>query len=310
MEIRHYQPGDETVQAEIFNTAASPFKAFKPASVDEIRRRYQSVDPDPTTKFYAVKDGRVVGYAAFNPNGRISFPWCLPDATEARELLLSALFDTMRDRGFTEAWAAYRADWREVIDEFKSHGFTPTREMINYVAEVQSLPSATVPTKFRISAVRPDDLARLPGAVRAIFASDDPDALARFFWENLYFESSALFGLTDATTQSVRGLGLTVTNTVFADPTKLDSSMPCFRLGAFGTESERHKRVNGMVSVLFETESEGEVILAEARRRLEASACANAAAQAPSDQPDLCRFYDRWFRRQGSFPILSRGLTS
>ncbi len=33
-----------------------------------------------------------------------------------------------------------------------------------------------------------------------------------------------------------------------------------------------------------------------------------AATQASSDQPDLVAFYDQFFRRQGSFPILSRSL--
>ena len=33
------------------------------------------------------------------------------------------------------------------------------------------------------------------------------------------------------------------------------------------------------------------------------------AAQAPSDAPIICTWYDRFFTRQGSFPILTRSLS-
>ena len=97
-------------------------------------------------------------------------------------------------------------------------------------------------------------------------------------------------------------------NRGFADPTKLDSAMPCFRLGALGTERERHKRVNGMFSCVFEAESAGEILLAEGARRLRQAGLTHMAAQAASDAPEICAFYDRYFDRQGEFPILSRPL--
>jgi hypothetical protein len=86
--------------------------------------------------------------------------------------------------------------------------------------------------------------------------------------------------------------------------------MPCFRLGAFGTERERHKRVNGLFSCAFADESEGELLLsAPDWRRARKAGLAHVAAQAPSDAIALCAFYDRIFQRQGAFPILSRILT-
>jgi hypothetical protein len=86
--------------------------------------------------------------------------------------------------------------------------------------------------------------------------------------------------------------------------------MPCFRLGAFGTERERHKRVSGLFSCVFADEAEGELLLASAlgshagRSRL-----THIAAQVPSDAVSLCAWYDRVFQRQGSFPIWSRSLS-
>src|SRR5690348_6161265 len=115
MEIRNYQPGDERAQAEVYNAAAAALPGFKPARAEEIARRYRGSDPDPGSKLYAVADGRVVGYATFNPSGRISFPWCLPGSDSARGPLLEAVLATMARRGMTRAWTTYRADWTEVL---------------------------------------------------------------------------------------------------------------------------------------------------------------------------------------------------
>ena len=97
----------------------------------------------------------------------------------------------------------------------------------------------------------------------------------------------------------------------FADPTKIDPAMPCFRLGAFGTERERHKRVTGLFSCVFADKADGEVLLAAALwSQAGRSGLTHIAAQAPSDAASLCSWYDRFFQRQGSFPILSRQLSS
>ena len=88
--------------------------------------------------------------------------------------------------------------------------------------------------------------------------------------------------------------------------TKIDPAMPCFRLGALGTELQRHKRVNGLFPCIFATEPAGEILLGEAVRRLESAGLTYIAAQTPSNEPGLVAFYDRYLRRQGSFPILGR----
>ena len=105
------------------------------------------------------------------------------------------------------------------------------------------------------------------------------------------------------------GASLLVTSDRFADPSKIDAAMPCFRLGAFGTERERHKRINGLFSCVFLDEAEGELLLsAPDWSRARQAGLTHVAAQAPSDSPALCAFYDRHFQRQGAFPILARHL--
>ncbi len=102
-----------------------------------------------------------------------------------------------------------------------------------------------------------------------------------------------------------------VVDLAFADPTKIDAAMPCFRLGAFGTERERHKRVNGLFSCVFADESEADSLLTAALSLAAGPMrLTHLAAQAPSDAVALCAWYDRTFQRQGAFPIMARSSAS
>ena len=87
MSIRSYQMGDEDAQSEIYNAVAGSLPGFKPSTAAEIARRYQGADPDPESRYFAVENGAVVGYAAFGSNGRISYPWCLPEAARLSRAL-------------------------------------------------------------------------------------------------------------------------------------------------------------------------------------------------------------------------------
>jgi L-amino acid N-acyltransferase YncA len=306
MQIRHYHPGDEHAQAEIFNAAAGSLPKFKPATAEEIARRYRTTDADPKTKFYAVENGQIIGYAVYSANGRISFPWHRSGAEHSREPLLTAVLAALTQRGVHEAWAAYRADWRPVQAFLLEYGFRQTHEMINFVAELAGLSHEAPPPGTRIAPVDAAELVRAWELGETIFAGEDHGRLTKFFLDNPYFDPTALFALKHE--NDTLGIGLAIVNPQYADPTKLDAAMPCFRLGAMGTETERHKRVNGMFSCVFDVETTGEALLAEAIRRFEAASLTHAAAQCRSDQPALRQFYESRFQRQGSFPILAREL--
>ncbi len=308
MHIRHYQPGDEQVQAELFNQATRSLPAYKPATAEDIAKRYRSPGADPTMRFYAIENSKVIGYIVFHPNGRISYPWCWPDALAARLPLLDAALGAMKERGMREAWACYRADWTEPLGFLEEHGFELKREMVNYVAELSRLPALAASKAFTVGPFDRDAVRRLPLLAGNLFEPEDGAALETFLLHNDYFRPDAGFVVKDAS-GATRGAALAIVDGRFADPTKIDPAMPCFRLGAFGTESERHKRVNGLFSCVFEDEAAGEALLAEAVRRFQSSNLLHAAAQAPSDQPRLIAFYDRFFQRQGAFPILATSLT-
>lgn len=308
MLIRNYQPGDEADQAAIYNAAAGALPAFKPATAAEIARRYRTTDPDPGTKFYAVADGRVVGYATFSPTGRISFPWCLPGAESAQPALLDAVLDALRLREARAAWAAYRSDWEPVHDRLHLYGFTHLRDMINYVAELGRLPRTQLPQDRDIG---PLERLELTGALR--MASNvlpgepiaEPD---RFFWESPYLAPEGLLAIRERGTGRLLGAAVIVINPGYADPTQINAAMPCFRLGTWGTETQRHKRVNGLVSCVFNDDQTGEWLLSEAARRLETAGLTHAAAQAASDDEKTRALYGHFMAQQGSFPMLARAL--
>jgi hypothetical protein len=313
MSIRTYQAGDEHAQVQIYNLVASSLPAFKPATIDEISRRNLAADADPTARFYATVDGEVVGYAVFNPNGRVSYPWCLPGAHAFREPLLERILDEMRLRRLPEAWAAYRADWTEILEFFQGQSFDKKRVVINYVTGLAQLPSPQeLPSNRTIEPLKRDDLSRLPALAPPLFSGMEIAALRSFYWNNeIYNFPDSLFALKEKSTGELRAVYVLVTQDCFADPTKIDSAMPCFRLGAFGTEGQRHKRVNGLFSCAFVEEAEGELVLSStALSRAIPPGLTHLAAQAPSDDSALCDFYDRFFRRQGTFPILARRLAS
>ena len=98
----------------------------------------------------------------------------------------------------------------------------------------------------------------------------------------------------------------------YADIANIDSNMPCYRMGAFGTEGLSAKRVNGLFSFLaapnnnfFSLASD---LFSHAANLLDEAELGYMTAQAPSDAPWLVSFYERHFKLQGSFPEYHRRL--
>ncbi len=165
----------------------------------------------------------------------------------------------MPKRGLAEAWAAYRGDWFPVLDFLREHNFIEKRTMINYAAELSRLPTPErLPSNRLIEPLKQEDLPQLIALEPRLFADVDGKDLERFYWNNPFYDfPESLFALKDRATGKVLGAFLLVVSERFADPTKIDAAMPCFRLGAFGTERERHKRVSGLFSCVFADRGRG-----------------------------------------------------
>src|SRR5262249_39818205 len=140
-----------------------------------------------------------------------------------------------------------------------------------------------------------------------------PAALEQHLFENPYFTPDAVYVLRGRTEETPLAAAVLVTNPTYADPRGLYAAMPCFRLGAFGTETMTTKRINVVFSFLAPNTPNigvlGLDLLSHVAYRLQDTDDVSfVAAQVPSDAPHLLGVYQRTFRHQASFPVYEREL--
>ena len=312
MTIRTFTAGDDAAQVSIYNEAAAGLPKFKPVTLDELRRRLRDPAFDPATHLFAVDGGRPVGYCTFHANGRVSFPWCRKGREQHAGPLLDAALQAMRARGMATACAAYRADWPAQCEFFQTHGFSQAREMVNFIMELTDMPTPSARAATSIEPMTPADAPAVLALAPAAFRVRDAAALERHLLHNPYFPPTAVHVFRSRNAGAPVGLSVLVENAAYADPHALDSAMPCFRLGAVGTEGMQVKRVNGLFGyAAADGRDHGAIaldLLGHAALRLQETEASALAAQAPSDAPHLLRFYKQYFRRQGGFPVFERAL--
>jgi hypothetical protein len=311
--FRNFQPGDEAHQVRIFNASACALPKFKPATVLEVSRRVRNRDFQPDSTLFVEKAGDAVGYCKFLPDGRISFPWTLPGHEDAAGPLFDAALRAMTERGLTTAYAAYRKDWTAITEFLKDHGFAEKRHMVNFLADFENMPTASHRFGNSITPLQVGDLPAILALAPEILRLHGVADLERHCFHNPHIRPDEFFVLRSQIDSRPLGVGVLVTDATYADPEKIDADMPCFRLGAFGTEGMTHKRVRGMFSFLAKQDkslfSIGFDLFSHASCRLcENDDTITFAAQAPSDAPMVMSFYERSFRRQGSFPVYERTL--
>jgi hypothetical protein len=310
--IRVFQAGDDAAQVSIYNEAAASLSGFKPATLDEVRRRARDPAFDPRARFLALVDDRPVGYANFQVNGRVSFPWCRPGHEFVAEQLLDHVLETMRARAMPRAWVAYRADWKAQLDFLQGRGFRPHREMINFMLDLADMPTPTSRPNNGVEPLRPEDVPTVLRLGAGVVGTATVAALEKHLLHNPYFNAASVFAVRGRSDSAPIAVGLVVANAAYANPAIIDASMPCFRLGAFGTEGLTTKRVNGLFSFVCSAGPDvnrlGLDLMAHAALRLQKTDVQTFAAQVPSDADHLLRFYNQYLRRQGSFPVLQREL--
>jgi len=309
--IRPYQRGDEDAQVAIYNAAAGALPRFKPATLIEVQRRIRARDFDPATRFYAEANGQVVGYCTIQPNGRVGYPWCLPGHETHAEPLLAAALAGLAQRGVTRPFTAYRGDWSAINQFFLDHGFRPAREMVSFVMNFLDMPTPSVRPATAVTPLRPADVPAVLALGAGVLQITNAKALEQYLFANPYFPATALFALRSAAGAEPLAVGIFITEPTYADPRALDANMPCYRLGAFGTEGMSTKRVKGLFSFMARPDRSlpgyAMDLLGYAANHIgidEDIEC--CAAQVASDAPGLLAFYQRHFQRQGSFPVLER----
>ena len=314
MDIRQFQAGDEASQLHIYNAAGVALPRFKQATLFDIQRRVQAPGFDPATRYYAVEAGKVVGYCTFQSNGRISYPWHLAGHEAVAEPLFQHSLSMMKQRGLTTAFAAYRQDWPTINEFFTRHSFRLAREMVNFVMRFEDMPTPSARVNPAIEPAKPSDVPGIFALDPTVFRVKGADALGRELFQNPWLPAESAFVLRNRGDRFILAAGVFVADNSFADPRAVDSNMPCFRLGAFGTEGMTHKRIQGLFSFVAKPDRSlhgfGMDLLCHATSRLrDDDEIACYAAQVSSDAPALLGFYQRSFERQGSFPVYERDLT-
>src|SRR5439155_2495590 len=186
---------DEAAQVGIYNEAGAGLPRFKPATLDEVRRRYRGADFDPSTRLYAVEGGRPVAYASFNANGRVSYPWCRKGREHWAEPLFEAVLQALRQRGQARAFAAYRGDWPAQRDFFLRHGFQQRREVVNFVIDFAEMPTPAARTSSAVGPLTPADLPAVLKLGRGVLQVEDTAGLEQSLLRNPYFPPESAFVL-------------------------------------------------------------------------------------------------------------------
>ena len=311
MTIRNFQAGDELTQIDIYNSSAALLPNFKPATLAEVQRRIKARDFDPGTRIYGEIQGKVVGYATFDRDGRVSFPWTLPGHEHLREPLFEAQIAAVQKAGIDKIFAAYREDWPSVNDFFLTHGFHKARDMVNFAINLVDMPTPAAMPSTSFTHLEPQDVPALLNLAPEVLHTEKIEVLTKYLFKNPYFPPESLFTLRARGGKEPIAVGILIADPSYADPNLVDSSMPCFRLGAFGTEGTNTKRIKGLFSFLARQDRSlthlGMDLLGQASYRLRVTDdIETLAAQVPSDAPGLLNFYSRNFHRQGSFPIFER----
>jgi hypothetical protein len=312
MLIRTYGPGDDVAQVGIYNEAAADLPKFKPAMLDELRRRSRATAFDPAARFLALENGRPVGYVTFQASGRVSYPWCRKGHESAAEPLFEHVLKAMKDRGLARAFSAYRADWPVQLDFFRRHGFEQRREMVSFALDLPDMPTPMARPSSAVGPLTPDDLPAVLAMAPAVLRVRDVAELEQHLFHNPYFPPESAFALRRRSGGEPIAVGLIISGPDYAHPRQVDPAMPCFWLGAFGNEGLQTKRINGLFGFLTaegrDVHPIGLDLLGYAAVKLEDTDVETFGAQVPSDATHLLQFYSRYFRRLGSFPVLEREL--
>jgi hypothetical protein len=298
MAIRTFQEGDDQAQVSIYNEAAAGLPQFQPATVDGVRRRIRTEDFDPKTRFVATEQGEVIGYAEFRANGRVSFPWCRKGHEDQALPLFQAVLEEMARRSLSKALAAYRADWPSQCQFFLEHGFCQKREMINFVQNLTDMPTPGVRAASSVVPMEKKDVAGVLALGEGLLQVSTTALLEKHLLANPFFSSDSVFVVPGATEGLPKAVGLLVLNSSYAHPERVDGDMPCFRLGAFGTEGMETKKINDLFSFMARPgrhcHALGLEMLGHALHQLFHTPLGVLAAQVPSDAPHLLRFLERF----------------
>src|SRR5262249_38062335 len=158
--------------------------------------------------------------------------------------------------------------------------------------DLTDMPTPSARAASAVEPMTPADVPAVLALAPKAFRVRDAAGLEQQLLHNPYFPPSAVHVLRGR--DGPVGLSILVENTVYANPPEIDAAMPCYRLGAVGTEGMQTKRVNGLFGFAAAPGNDvsriGLDLLSHAALRLQESDLATLAGQAATDAPHLLRF--------------------
>ncbi len=185
--------------------------------------------------------------------------------------------------------------------------------MVNYLLKFENMPTPSSKLGNTVTAATDDDFEGIFALDPSVFRVPDAKSLRDALWYNPYIDRQSVFVLRNRGDGTPIAAGVFIIDPTYADPSVIDADMPCFRLGAFGTEGMTAKRVKGLFSFVAKPErnlfSIGMDMLGHAANLLrDEDEILCYTAQVASDAGALHSFYQRVFEKQGAFPVYERTL--
>ncbi len=314
MNIRQFHPGDEAEQLRIYNTAAAGQIKFKPAAIVDLQRRTQAKDFDPANPRIRRRERRrrrLLHLASQRPCRLSVVPAGLRIGSGPSIRPHAAGDEAARHPPGLHCIPQGLADHHRFFSN-KTVSSWPAR-VINYLLPFENMPTPSARVSNTITAATVEDAAGIFALDPSVFRVGSADALRDALWNNPYFTPASLFVMRQRGDGSPLAAGIFITKADYADPRAVDTSMPCFRLGAFGTEGMTTKRIKGLFSFVTKPDrsvfSVGMDLLSYASNMLtDDDEIGCYAAQAASDAMALNAFYKQTFERQGSFWVFEKDL--
>lgn len=149
-EIKTYQEEFLEDQYEVGKEAIKDWLFEAQTPVKSLRETYSQPDFDPTTRFYAFKDDKMIGYVLTRVLGEIegvmkadlSYPRVLPGYKDAFNILYEKAIEELKKRDVKVVRAISSKQWPNTVEAFEKLGF-------KYIAEVYRIFNLE-PSKFTI----------------------------------------------------------------------------------------------------------------------------------------------------------------
>jgi uncharacterized glyoxalase superfamily protein PhnB len=140
-QLKNYSEAYLDKQYEIGNANISTWLGGQQTPIERLRKIYSQDDFDPETKFYALKDGEVVGFIpakilANQTEANLEFPLISEGHEDVEDGLMDFAFETLRKKGVTKVMSRASPKWGKTMAYAEKHKYS-SKELMWKNAELE-----------------------------------------------------------------------------------------------------------------------------------------------------------------------------